>query len=56
MSHSQESLDSDGALDRILWATAALNVSITLAELVGGLLAGSLALLSDAGHDLSDKE
>ena len=44
----------DGALDRRLWAAAALNAVITLAELVGGLVSGSLALLSDAAHNLSD--
>jgi len=44
----------DGALDRRLWAAAALNAAITLAELVGGLVSGSLALLSDAAHNLSD--
>ena len=44
----------DGALDRRLWLAAALNVGITLAEVAGGLLAGSLALLSDAAHNLSD--
>jgi cobalt-zinc-cadmium efflux system protein len=32
----------------------ALNVLITIAEIVGGLLSGSLALLSDAVHNLSD--
>ena len=42
------------ALDRRLWAAAALNAAITLAELEGGLLSGSLALLSDAAHNLSD--
>jgi len=54
MSHNHESLGSDGTLDKRLWATAALNLAITVAELVGGLLAGSLALLSDAAHNLSD--
>lgn len=31
-----------------------LNVLITIAEFVGGILAGSLALVSDAWHNLSD--
>ncbi len=31
-----------------------LNLAITIAEVVGGLLSGSLALLSDALHNLSD--
>ncbi len=30
------------------------NMVITMAEYVGGLLSGSLALMSDAGHNLSD--
>ena len=34
--------------------SAGLNVAITIAELAGGLLSGSLALLSDAVHNLSD--
>ena len=37
----------------LLWATL-LNVFITVVELVGGLMANSLALLSDALHNLSD--
>lgn len=34
--------------------TICLNVVITIAEFAGGLLSGSLALLSDAFHNLSD--
>jgi len=30
------------------------NIAITVAEYVGGLFSGSLALISDAGHNLSD--
>jgi cobalt-zinc-cadmium efflux system protein len=30
------------------------NIAITIAEYIGGLLSGSLALISDAGHNLSD--
>ena len=41
-------------MDRRLWASAALNVAITVAELFGGFLSGSLALLSDAAHNFSD--
>lgn len=37
-----------------LLVSIALNLLITVAEVVGGLLAGSLALLSDAVHNLSD--
>jgi cobalt-zinc-cadmium efflux system protein len=35
------------------WAIL-INIGITVAEAVGGTLSGSLALLSDAGHNLSD--
>jgi len=43
-----------GNLDRRLWISAALNITITLVELAGGLLAGSLALLADAMHNFAD--
>ncbi len=39
---------------RPLGWTILLNIIITAAEVVGGLLSGSLALLSDAGHNFSD--
>lgn len=42
------------ALDRRLWLSALLNVGITVAEVAGGIVSGSLALLSDAVHNLSD--
>jgi cobalt-zinc-cadmium efflux system protein len=42
------------ALDRRLWLSTALNAGITVAEIVGGVLAGSLALLADALHNLGD--
>ena len=38
---------------KIFWVTS-LNAIITIAEIVGGILSGSLALLSDAVHNLSD--
>lgn len=38
---------------RLLWS-ALLNTAITAAEVVGGILSGSLALLADALHNLSD--
>lgn len=37
-----------------LWAVLALVVLYTLAEVIGGLVSGSLALLADAGHMVSD--
>lgn len=38
---------------KIFWVTL-LNAAITITEIVGGLLSGSLALLTDAVHNLSD--
>ncbi|HPI22007.1 MAG TPA: cation transporter, partial [Spirochaetota bacterium] len=35
-------------------ALIVFNAVITIAEFVGGVLSGSLALISDAGHNLSD--
>ncbi|MGM9910641.1 MAG: cation diffusion facilitator family transporter [Lacticaseibacillus absianus] len=43
----------DQSSKRYLWVTV-LNVIITAAEFIGGFLSGSLALLSDALHNLSD--
>lgn len=37
-----------------LWISIGLNLMITLAEFVGGILSNSLALLSDALHNLND--
>ena len=39
---------------RRLWIALAINVVMLVAEAVGGLITGSLALLADAGHVLSD--
>jgi len=37
-----------------LFLSILLNTIITLAEFIGGLISGSLSLLSDAGHNFSD--
>jgi cobalt-zinc-cadmium efflux system protein len=37
-----------------MWAALAINVALLVAEAVGGILTGSLAVLADAGHLLSD--
>lgn len=37
-----------------LWVSILLNLTITLAQFVGGLVSNSLALLSDAVHNLND--
>jgi cobalt-zinc-cadmium efflux system protein len=40
--------------DRMVFWAIAVNFGLTLAQIVGGILAGSLALLADAIHNLSD--
>jgi cobalt-zinc-cadmium efflux system protein len=42
-----------GAMRRLAWSLA-LTAGLMLAEVLGGWLSGSLALLSDAGHMLTD--
>jgi cobalt-zinc-cadmium efflux system protein len=39
---------------RRMWVALAINVGLLLAEAIGGVLTGSLAVLADAGHLLSD--
>ena len=43
-----------GNYDRAFAIGVALNLGFVLAEATGGWLANSLALLADAGHNLSD--
>ena len=49
--HSHSHTDLKG---RNLLISIFLNIAITLAQVVGGLISGSLALLSDALHNFSD--
>jgi cobalt-zinc-cadmium efflux system protein len=53
MTHHHHETETS-ALDRRLWASVALNLGITIVEFAGGLWAGSLALLADAAHNLTD--
>lgn len=46
--------DNERKLRRRLWLAVGLTIIIFLAELIGGLWTGSLALLSDAFHVLTD--
>lgn len=53
-SHAQSPGENPAVLDRkLLWSTG-LNALIVVVEVAGGLVSGSLALLSDALHNLSD--
>ncbi len=46
--------DAGGNVDFRLIVSLVLNILITLSQVVGGILANSLGLLSDAAHNLSD--
>lgn len=52
--HTHSHADPSGGNEkRILWAMA-LTGSFMFAEVIGGILSGSLALIADAGHMLTD--
>ncbi|HEY3984446.1 CDF family zinc transporter ZitB [Cedecea sp.] len=53
MAHSHQHTPSDGNAKRLLFAFL-ITAIFMIAEVVGGLLSGSLALLADAGHMLTD--
>lgn len=53
-SHAHDAAGQGAGRGRRLLIVLLLNVGITVAELVGGLISGSLALLADAAHNLSD--
>jgi cobalt-zinc-cadmium efflux system protein len=50
--HSLEARRADSR--RRMWVALAINLALLAATIVGGVLTGSLALLADAGHLLSD--
>ena len=53
--HSHDHVGAPGATNRrTLAAALAITATYTVVEVVGALLTGSLALLADAGHMLSD--
>ena len=55
--HSSNSGHSHGEgklSDRQLIFAVAINVLLTLAQIVGGIVSGSLALIADAMHNFSD--
>ena len=51
--HAHAHIGRDGSDARIGWAVA-VNLGLTLVQIVGGLLSGSLALIADALHNFSD--
>ena len=54
MAHDHDHSHGRAASRRALALALALTTTFTVVEVVGGLLTGSLALLADAGHMLSD--
>ncbi|MEJ2583590.1 MAG: cation diffusion facilitator family transporter [Robiginitalea sp.] len=52
--HHHHHHDSHDLKGRNLLISIVLNVVITLSQIIGGIISGSLALLSDALHNLSD--
>lgn len=53
-SHPHNYLHNHNSKDRNLFISILLNIIITGAQVVGGLISGSLSLLSDALHNFSD--
>ena len=52
--HHHHHHHADGAGDGKLWIAVAVNMALTLAQIVGGVLSGSLAMIADALHNFSD--
>jgi cobalt-zinc-cadmium efflux system protein len=46
-------VDPDAGDARVFWAVV-VNLGLTVAQIIGGILSGSLALIADAIHNLSD--
>ncbi|QDY69724.1 cation diffusion facilitator family transporter [Qingshengfaniella alkalisoli] len=51
--HHHHHIDPDAGDARVAWAIG-VNMLLTVAQIVGGLFAGSIALIADAIHNLSD--
>jgi len=51
--HHHHHVDPDAGDARVAWAVA-VNLALTVAQVVGGILSGSLALIADALHNFSD--
>ncbi len=51
--HHHHHIDPDAGDARVAWAVA-VNMALTVAQVVGGILSGSLALIADALHNFSD--
>jgi len=54
MSHNHSHMHNEETSEKNLFITMLLNFFITIAEVVGGIISGSLSLISDAMHNFSD--
>ncbi|WP_170464258.1 cation diffusion facilitator family transporter [Ruegeria arenilitoris] len=52
-SHAHTHIDPETGDARVVWAIA-VNMFLTLAQVIGGIFSGSLALIADALHNFSD--
>ena len=52
--HHHHGLASASGGDRRLMFAISINVLLTVAQIIGGVFSGSLALIADAIHNLSD--
>jgi cobalt-zinc-cadmium efflux system protein len=52
--HHKQHVKEQQSSTKTLWVTLILTLFFTIVEIVGGLLSGSLALLSDSAHMISD--
>ena len=53
-SHGGHSHGEENLSDRQLIFAVAINVLLTVAQIIGGIVSGSLALIADALHNFSD--
>ncbi|SEK76441.1 cobalt-zinc-cadmium efflux system protein [Roseovarius nanhaiticus] len=53
MPHDHVHIDPEAG-DRRVFAAIAVNLGLTIAQIVGGIISGSLALIADALHNFSD--
>lgn len=51
--HHHHYIDPNAGDARVFWAVV-VNLGLTVAQIIGGILSGSLALLADALHNFSD--
>lgn len=54
MAHSHGHNELEGLSDRRIAYTVVLNVLLTVAEIIGGVISGSVSLVADALHNLND--